>query len=364
MKRRIVRLALLGAALIALTGCTSAPTEPAGPDPRPAPEPEVVDITLPECEDANPLASFHQRALETIYDELTVTQGEMPLSRWLEYMDSPKQSFAEPVPKPIIGALTKASETRICRWPVSAHALTTQVTAQLSGDDQAKLIESLEQAQDTVETDRAGLRVFTHKPVPEAGEEPPYGVTITRHVFVQDLWIMTMDTLGADYLASGLERVFETNPDLQPTGFEAGSCRAFDARSALALGGAQLPPFFEDAAPGEPGSWDLSGENLSADTYDACAPLSWITVPIHGGTASSPYAILLFTEGEFAGTATPEPQGFYPEVSRENDETITIAYKHRLGDETTAEASGKRVMTVHWDAAAGELSRSPIPPVE
>ncbi|MEJ6550281.1 LppP/LprE family lipoprotein [Corynebacterium sp. USCH3] len=100
------------------------------------------------------------------------------------------------------------------------------------------------------------------------------------------------------------------------------------------------------------------------DGYDSCADLSWIILPIEGGTASSPYQIMLFHDGRYLGTATSEAYGFYPTVSRVDDATLSVTWHWPRDGESNAGASGESTAQFTWDAASGSVSMSgEVPPV-
>ena len=103
----------------------------------------------------------------------------------------------------------------------------------------------------------------------------------------------------------------------------------------------QVPPYNGWA-------WDTTEADVS--TYDSCASLSWIVLPIEGGTASSPYQIMLFHYGEYIGVTSDQMIGFFPEVERLDDETIQVTYKWPRDGESTAGASGRSVSVFTWDA--------------
>ena len=100
------------------------------------------------------------------------------------------------------------------------------------------------------------------------------------------------------------------------------------------------------------------------DGYDSCADLSWIILPIKGGTASSPYQIMLFHDGGYLGTATSEAYGFYPTISRVDDATISVTWHWPREGESSAGASGQSTAQFTWDTASGSVSMSgEVPPV-
>jgi len=108
-----------------------------------------------------------------------------------------------------------------------------------------------------------------------------------------------------------------------------------------------LPAGLEDA------KWDAARADTSG--YEACAPLSWVTVSLDLATGSSPVAILLFHDGRYLGTATKEQYGFVPDISRTDPSTIAVAYRYAKPDESTADASGRTDATFRWDDAAGRV---------
>lgn len=99
-------------------------------------------------------------------------------------------------------------------------------------------------------------------------------------------------------------------------------------------------------------------------TYQPCAALSAVVVPIEGATASSPNAILLFHEGRYLGTATKEQYAFAPDVARESDDVIAVTYHWVKPGESDAQASGRTRATFTWDASAGKVvMNGGVPPV-
>lgn len=83
--------------------------------------------------------------------------------------------------------------------------------------------------------------------------------------------------------------------------------------------------------------------------------MSWITVSIEGGTASSPYQIMLFHHGRYIGTTASDGIGFHPDVVRLSDSEIQVTYMYTLEGEANAEASGRSVSTFTWDEATGSI---------
>ncbi|OIH94249.1 hypothetical protein BIU92_07440 [Curtobacterium sp. MCBA15_003] len=109
--------------------------------------------------------------------------------------------------------------------------------------------------------------------------------------------------------------------------------------------------------------WD--GANADTSGYDACAALSWSVVTLRGGTAGSPYAILLFHQGRYLGTATAEQYAFEPAVERRSDETIVVTYRYPKAGEPNASPSGRTTATFTWNADTGRVDMTgDTPPVQ
>lgn len=101
--------------------------------------------------------------------------------------------------------------------------------------------------------------------------------------------------------------------------------------------------------------WQWNTEYASTETYDECLPLSYITMTIDGATASSPYQIMLFHNGEYLGTTLAEPRGFSPRIVRLADDAIQVTYRFPLAGESNAMASGTAVSQFTWDDAQGQV---------
>ena len=93
----------------------------------------------------------------------------------------------------------------------------------------------------------------------------------------------------------------------------------------------------------------------AASTYDPCKSLSYILVTPQGGSVSTPYHIALFHKGTYLGTATQEPQGYYPKVSRLMDNSISVQYRYPKGMECNACASGKTTATFTYSELANKV---------
>lgn len=136
----------------------------------------------------------------------------------------------------------------------------------------------------------------------------------------------------------------------EPSEASTEQCAAMEGATAVAGSLAEVP------APPAGMNWSPGEADLS--TYDRCAPLSWVTLPIYGATASSPYQIMLFHHGEYVGTASSESYGFEPAVERIDDATIQVTYTWPKDGESNADASGRSVSTFAWDDASGSVTHS------
>lgn len=88
---------------------------------------------------------------------------------------------------------------------------------------------------------------------------------------------------------------------------------------------------------------------IDTETYDPCADLSWVTLTIRSGTASSPSQQMLFHDGEYLGTTTKEGIAFSPATVRLSDSAIQVTYRWAKEGESNAGASGRAVSTYSWN---------------
>lgn len=87
---------------------------------------------------------------------------------------------------------------------------------------------------------------------------------------------------------------------------------------------------------------------FGSETYDPCAPLSYIVIGVQGATASSPNHIMLFHHGAYLGTATKTAPGFAPKIRRVSPSTIAVTYTYPKAGESNAGASGHTYATFRW----------------
>ncbi|WP_139178806.1 LppP/LprE family lipoprotein [Curtobacterium sp. MCBA15_005] len=134
-----------------------------------------------------------------------------------------------------------------------------------------------------------------------------------------------------------------------PTPTPTPTCGPSNGAAAAAEGIAALPlpAGLEDA------KWDAANADYSG--YDACAPLSWSVATLDRATAGSPYAILLFHEGRYLGTATAQQYAFEPTVERQSDRAVTVTYRFAEAGEPNAAPSGRTTATFTWDDETGRV---------
>jgi hypothetical protein len=138
-------------------------------------------------------------------------------------------------------------------------------------------------------------------------------------------------------------------PTPTPTATPTPTCGPSSGAEAAAQGIAALPsPAGLDGT-----EWDAANADYSG--YDACAPLSWSVVAPEFGTAGSPYAILLFHEGRYLGTATAQQYAFEPTVERQSDSAITVIYRFAEAGEPNAAPSGRTTATFTWNDETGRV---------
>lgn len=128
-------------------------------------------------------------------------------------------------------------------------------------------------------------------------------------------------------------------------------------QSCGTLTGRQAAEKWVGQVPTENG-WAWNTDYAYVDGYDPCAALSWIVLPIEGGTSSSPYQIMLFHKGEFLGTATAKAYGFSPEITRVDDATLAVTYRFAHPGDTNANPTGRAEATFTWDAAQNKVVMS------
>lgn len=146
-----------------------------------------------------------------------------------------------------------------------------------------------------------------------------------------------------------------TTPNSTPTP----TCGPASGAAAAASGIAALP----SPAGLEDTKWDAANADYSG--YDACAALSWSVVAPQFGTAGSPYAILLFHQGRYLGTATAEQYAFQPAVERSSDASITVTYSYAKAGEPNAAPSGRTTATYIWNDGTERVDMTgEVPPAQ
>lgn len=124
-------------------------------------------------------------------------------------------------------------------------------------------------------------------------------------------------------------------------GDDGEECAQLNQQDAFLQNVDKVPPAFPD----DP---DIVWSQADGSTYHPCAGLSWITLGIRG-TASSPFQIMLFHEGEYLGTTLAKAPGLFPDVRRVDDDTLEVTYRYPKEGEANAEASGRAVSPVHLE---------------
>ncbi|WP_462417081.1 LppP/LprE family lipoprotein [Kytococcus sp. Marseille-QA3725] len=138
-------------------------------------------------------------------------------------------------------------------------------------------------------------------------------------------------------------------------GDDGEECAQLSEQDAFLQNVDKVPPAFPD----DP---DIVWSQADGSTYHPCAGLSWITLGIRG-TASSPFQIMLFHEGEYLGTTLAKAPGFFPDVRRVDDDTLEVTYRYPKEGEANAEASGRAVSQFTWSDKAGKVVHSgELPP--
>lgn len=149
---------------------------------------------------------------------------------------------------------------------------------------------------------------------------------------------------ATDTPAPGTQSPEATTASSSATPEPSGSCATTTAEQAVNENIDKVGPAF-------PKGNVPDAEWLAVDTqtYDPCADLSWVTLTIRGGTASSPSQQMLFHDGEYLGTTTKEGIAFSPETVRLSDSAIQVTYRWAKEGESNAGASGRAVSTYSWN---------------
>ncbi|MGO2649602.1 MAG: LppP/LprE family lipoprotein [Corynebacterium variabile] len=145
-------------------------------------------------------------------------------------------------------------------------------------------------------------------------------------------------------------------PGGEGDGGESDDCSGLTGSDAVARWAGDVPP--------NSGGYPWAPESAETDGYDPCADLSWIILPIEGGTASSPYQIMLFHNGSYLGTATSDDYGFYPDISRVDDATVSVTWHWPKDGESNVGRSGESTAQFTWDESTQSVQMNgEVPPV-
>lgn len=149
---------------------------------------------------------------------------------------------------------------------------------------------------------------------------------------------------ASDTPAPGSQSPEATTASSSATPEPSGSCANTTAEQAVNENIDKVGPAFPDR--NDPNTEWMA---IDTETYDPCADLSWVTLTIRGGTASSPSQQMLFHDGEYLGTTTKEGIAFSPETVRLSDSAIQVTYRWAKEGESNAGASGRAVSTYSWN---------------
>lgn len=361
---RILMFAGVSLSLL-LAGCTSNgdPEAPAPSSTEEAPaetsgetEPaEAAPLEIPDCETLNPF----------LYEQSVAFQNENPTAAGPSEADL--EWFNEFTGDAAQTAMDAAEQVQGCQYPVHIEMSAFEWVAEISTEDQAPFIEEL-RADDAITEESAGGALVFSLAVPDGVVQEEVSVT---YVFAGNTWITVFDGIKDNEITDEaindlLQPIKDANPDADfspiaapPAEGDGEQCADTSAVDALVEYGGQLEPFSTGGGSTHP--WDLESEMTIAEaeeTYDPCAALSSITVTIEGGTASSPSHIMLFNYGEYLGTATSDPKGFWPETVRVDDSTLEVTYKYPEAGDSNADPSGVAVSTFTWDEASQSVEHS------
>lgn len=133
-------------------------------------------------------------------------------------------------------------------------------------------------------------------------------------------------------------------------------CSGLTAREAVDRWASEVP-LPEEGHPYAPGAATL-------ETYEPCAALSWMVLPVAHATASSPNQIMLFHHGGYIGTATSKVYGFTPDVIRVDDDSVQVTWHWPQDGDPNAGPTGRSTAQFVWDDGAGKVVMTgEVPPV-
>jgi hypothetical protein len=125
----------------------------------------------------------------------------------------------------------------------------------------------------------------------------------------------------------------------------APTCGVDLGASAVTAAVAQLRPAFTDPALADV-AWDPTPDG---GNYDPCATLSAASVTVQGATGGSPEQVMMFHDGAYQGTGTPEAYGLTTiDVAASTDDTVVVRYRYPKPGESNAGASGLATVRYQW----------------
>lgn len=99
--------------------------------------------------------------------------------------------------------------------------------------------------------------------------------------------------------------------------------------------------------------WDVGNADVSG--YAPCAALSSVVLGLAYATASSPYAVLLFHDGSYLGTATAVQYPFFPTVTRVASDEIRVTYVFPQGNDSDANPTGRATADFQWSVTQAKV---------
>ena len=138
------------------------------------------------------------------------------------------------------------------------------------------------------------------------------------------------------------------------------ACAASTGAQALEEAIQQIPPPFPSQPLDAENQWS---RNSPTDTYDPCAAFSWISLHIDQATSSSPYQIVFFHHGAYAGRAVDTSFAFPPRINEVSETAIEVGFSWPEDDEPNAMATVKATSTYSLDESTGKIIREgELPP--
>lgn len=319
----------------------------------PAPDPAPVPITIPACDAINTAAEAEQTAFLEAFGADTITA---------DYGETDRTVFTEFASESALAAAEAVTQERSCNWVVFLDSVYLfQFTAELQESARDPFIADL-RASDFFESTRGPATVFSSAFV-TGDMRGTVGIT---HMFIGDIWIALIENASLNYEQGAIDAILAANPALAEATMT--TCVDQTADDPVARATAEVLPREDRNGPGMVGGWDVDlATELAADTFDACAPLSWVLLPAATEGREAPEQTqtltMFFHYGTFAGTDSEHGASARPTVTRLSRQAVSVEYGSAGGSGAAGEPQERAVATFTWDSESDSVAHEgDVPP--